>query len=316
LKKLALGTRGSALALVQARLVKRLIEEKHPGLAVEIVPIKTTGDKLQETPLAPALGKGVFIKEIQEALLDGRVDLAVHSMKDLPTDATPGLAVAAVLEREDPRDCLISRFGEQLLELPRGALVGTGSPRRQAQVRAAKKGVGVVDMRGNLDTRLRKLQEGELTSIVVALAGVRRLGRQDEVSEVLSPELMLPAPSQGCIAVETRAEGPARGLVAALNHAPSERAAAAERAFLAGLGGGCRTPIAAYAREEKGAFILDGLVISLDGAKAVRGRESGTAEKAEEMGRALSRRLLDQGAAGLLGFPSPLGRGQGEGNVS
>jgi hydroxymethylbilane synthase len=297
---LKLGTRGSALALFQARLVKSLLEKSSPGTSVELVIIKTTGDKLQETPDVPALGKGVFIKEIQEALLDGRADIAVHSMKDLPTDHTPGLAVAAVLEREDPRDCLVSRFGEQLMELPRGSVVGTGSPRRRAQVKAAKKGVRVEDLRGNLDTRLRKLAEGEYTSIVVAHAGVIRLGRADEVSEILEPSVMLPAPAQGCIAVETRADGPVRALVAALNHGPSERAAAAERSFLAGLGGGCRVPIAAYARDEKGAFILDGLVITPDGAQAVRGRETGSPDKAEEMGRALAARLLEQGAKNLL----------------
>lgn len=298
--KLTLGTRGSALALAQSHLVKTLLEKAHPGLAVEILVIKTTGDKLQDTPDQPALGKGIFIKEIQEALLDGRADLAVHSMKDLPTDQTPGLAVAAVLEREDPRDCLISRFGELLRELPRGSIVGTGSPRRQAQLKAAKKGVSITDIRGNLDTRLRKLNEGDYSSIVVAHAGVRRLGRGDEVTEVLEPAVMLPAPAQGCIAVETRVKDPGRDLAALLNHLPSERAASAERAFLAGLGGGCRVPIAAYAREEKGEFVLDGLVITPDGARAARGRETGRPEQAQDMGRALAAKLLAQGAADLL----------------
>jgi hydroxymethylbilane synthase len=296
--KLTLATRGSALALAQANQVKALLEKS--GHAVELLIVKTTGDKLQETPSVPPLGKGIFIKEIQEAMLDGRADLAVHSMKDLPTDQTAGLAVAAVLEREDPRDCLISRFGELLRELPRGSVVGTSSPRRQAQIKAAKKGVQVAEMRGNLDTRIRKLNEGEFTSIVVAHAGVRRLGRADEVTEVLEPSVMLPAPAQGCIAVETRADGPARAAVAVLNHVPSERAALAERAFLAGLGGGCRVPIAAYAREEKGLFVLDGLVITPDGARAVRGKVEGAAEKAGDLGRDLAGKLLAQGAAGLL----------------
>lgn len=295
---LVLATRGSALALAQATQVKGLLEKA--GSTVELLIVKTTGDKLQETPSVPALGKGIFIKEIQDALLEGRAHLAVHSMKDLPTDQTPGLAVAAVLEREDPRDCLISRFGELLRELPRGSVVGTSSPRRQAQLKAAKKGVQTAEMRGNLDTRIRKLNDGDFTSIVVAHAGVRRLGRADEVTEVLEPAVMLPAPAQGCIAIETRENDPARKIIAALNHVPSERAALAERSFLAGLGGGCRVPIAAYAREEKGAFVLDGLVITPDGARAVRGRETGTAEKAVEMGRALAGRLLEQGAADLL----------------
>lgn len=288
------------MALVQAAQVKSLLEKSHDGLSVEIRVVKTTGDKLQETPSAPALGKGIFIKEIQEALLEGGADLAVHSMKDLPTDAIPGLTVAAVLEREDPRDCLISRFGELLRELPRGSMVGTGSPRRRAQLLAAKKGISVADVRGNLDTRIRKLNEGDFTSIVLAHAGVRRLGRQDEVTEVLEPSVMLPAPAQGCIAVETRENDPARELVSILNHVPSERAASAERIFLAGLGGGCRTPIAAYAREEGGAFVLDGLVISPDGTRATRGREKGAAADAVHLGRALAERLLKEGAGDLL----------------
>jgi hydroxymethylbilane synthase len=296
-----LGTRGSALALVQAGLVKGRLEAAHPGLAVEIVPIKSTGDKLADVPFNKIPGKGVFIKEIEEALAAGRVELAVHSLKDLPTEATPGLCVAAVLEREDPRDCVVSRFGEQLLELPRGALVGTGSLRRQAQVRAAKDKIRVREIRGNLDTRLRKVLDGEYDSIVVAYAGVRRLGRTDDVSEVLPFELMLPAPGQGCLAVETRADDArSKQLAAALHHPASARAAEAERAFLAALGGGCRVPIAAYAREEAGKLVLDGLVIAPDGKKQARGRESGSPGAPAALGRALAERLRGQGAGEIL----------------
>ncbi|MGQ0644829.1 MAG: hydroxymethylbilane synthase [Elusimicrobiota bacterium] len=300
-KTLRLGTRGSALALAQAGAVRAKITALDPESAVELVVIKTTGDALSETPLSVLGGKGIFIKEIEEALLDGRVDLAVHSLKDLPVHQPDGLLVAAVLEREDPRDCVVSRFGEQLLELPRGAVVGTGSPRRRAQILAAKKSIRVEDMRGNLDTRLKKVLNGDLDSIVVALAGVRRLGREADVSEILPLNLMLPAPGQGCLGVETREKDAAvRELVARLNHAPSARAAAAERAFLASLGGGCRVPKAACSREEGGKLKLDGLVISEDGKTAVRGSLEGDPAQAAHIGSVLGERLLGQGAAELL----------------
>ncbi|MBK8651140.1 MAG: hydroxymethylbilane synthase [Elusimicrobia bacterium] len=202
--RLRIGTRGSALALAQSNHVKARLEALSPEVAVDLLIIKTTGDKMSESALGAIGGKGVFIKEIEEALLDGRVDLAVHSLKDVPTDLAPGLALSAVLEREDPRDCLVSRFGEQLLELPRGAVVGTSSLRRQAQIRAAKKGLRVEDLRGNLDTRLAKVSRGDVDAAVVAYAGVRRLGRAEEVSEVIPLDIMLPAPGQGFVTIETR----------------------------------------------------------------------------------------------------------------
>jgi len=306
MNSLRIGTRASALALAQARLVQDALQALAPGLPVEIIPIATTGDKRQDAPLSQIGGKGIFIKEIEEALLQNRVDLAVHSLKDLPTKAPAGLVIAAVPEREDPRDCLVSRFGEQLLELPRGSVVGTSALRRKAQVLAAKKGVRVEDMRGNLDTRLRKVEEGQVSAIVVAHAGVRRLKREGDVSEILPFELMLPAPGQGCIAVETRADDAGvRELAARLNHGPSARAAEAERSFLASLGGGCRVPIAAYAREESGAFVLDGLVIAPDGKKQVRGRLSGKPEDAAALGAALGKKLSDEGAGEILGSLEP-----------
>ncbi|HNF58093.1 MAG TPA: hydroxymethylbilane synthase, partial [Elusimicrobiota bacterium] len=233
--QLIIGTRGSALALAQSKMVKARLEALAPDLRVDLQIIKTTGDKMTESPLANLGGKGVFTKEIEEALLDRRVDLAVHSLKDLPTQLPPGLTVGAVLEREDPRDCLVSRFGEQLLELPSGSVVGTSSLRRQAQIRAAKKNIRVQDTRGNLDTRLKKVAEGEFTAVVVAYAGVRRLGRADEVSEVIPLEIMLPAPGQGFIAIEIREGDEATAAwVKRLNHEMSFRSATAERAFLAG----------------------------------------------------------------------------------
>jgi hydroxymethylbilane synthase len=298
---LRLGTRGSALALAQAREVEARLQSLYPSVSVERIIIKTTGDTLSQSSLSQGGGKGIFVKEIEEALLERRVDLAAHSLKDLPTDQPAGLMVAAVLEREDPRDCLISRFGEQLLELPRGALVGTGSLRRRAQVLAAKKEVRVTDMRGNLDTRLRKVQEGDVTSIVVAYAGMRRLGRQEEVSEVLPYDLILPAPGQGFIALEIRSDDDkTRAVVEKINSASGFRTAKAERSFLGSLGRGCRVPIAAYAREENGQLVLDGLVISSDGTKHVRSQETGPWENPEILGKRLGEKLLRAGAREIL----------------
>ncbi|MBK7207671.1 MAG: hydroxymethylbilane synthase [Elusimicrobia bacterium] len=243
--RLRIGTRGSALALAQSNHVKARLEALSPEVAVDLLIIKTTGDKMSESALGAIGGKGVFIKEIEEALLDGRVDLAVHSLKDVPTDLAPGLALSAVLEREDPRDCLVSRFGEQLLELPRGAVVGTSSLRRQAQIRAAKKGLRVEDLRGNLDTRLAKVSRGDVDAAVVAYAGVRRLGRAEEVSEVIPLDIMLPAPGQGFVTIETRRDDErALPWVARLNDPAAERAARAERSFLAGLGAAVVCPTA------------------------------------------------------------------------
>lgn len=302
---LRLGTRGSALALVQAHHVRDLLRAQFPELTVEVVIIKTTGDRLSETGQAMPAGKGVFIKEIEEALRDGRVDLAVHSLKDVPTELPAGFALAAILEREDPRDCLISRFGEQLRELPRGSILGTSSPRRRAQVLAAKKSIRIVDMKGNLDTRLRKVAEGDVDAAVVAYAGVRRLGRTDDVAEVIDVATILPAPGQGFVAVETRAQDSAtQRWVSALDHPASHRAAAAERAFLSALGGGCRVPIAAYAREEGGELVLDGLVIALDGGRQVRGRHGGSPADAVRLGTTLGLRLLAEGAQELLAPPA------------
>lgn len=304
MSSLRIGTRGSALALVQAGRIKESLERAHAGLTVELIAIKTSGDQWAESPLSSIGGKGVFIKEIEEALLDSRVDLAVHSYKDLPTDSAPGLTVAAVPLREDPRDCVVSRFGEQLLELPRGSVVGTGSLRRQAQVKSLKKSVRVKDMRGNLDTRLHKVMDGDVDAIVVALAGVRRLGRENDVSEILATDLMMPAPGQGCLALQIREDDAAtRALISPLNHALSERAAQAERSFLAALGGGCLVPIGANAREENGKLILDGLVISPDGKQKIRGRREGDPGQAQALGKTLADFFIGEGVKSILNPP-------------
>lgn len=298
---LRLGSRGSALALAQSNHVKGRLELLFPDLRVELKIIKTTGDRLADASLSSIGGKGVFTKELEEALLSKTVDLAVHSLKDLPTELPAGLAVGAILEREDPRDCMVARFGEQLMELPRGSVIGTSSLRRQAQIRAVKKGVRIEDLRGNLDTRLARVAAGDFSAVVVAYAGVRRLGRVGDVTEVLPLNLILPAPGQGFVAVETRADDPSTQVwVSRLNHEPSRLAAAAEREFLSALGGGCRVPIAAYARREGDQLVLDGRVTSVDGKKDVKGRQAGPPQDAAQIGLTLARRLLEEGALEIL----------------
>jgi hydroxymethylbilane synthase len=299
--RLTIGTRGSALALAQSRFVKSRLESLSPGLQVNLQIIKTTGDRLADASLASIGGKGVFTKELEEALLSKTVDLAVHSLKDLPTELPAGLMVGAILEREDPRDCVVSRFGEQLMELPRGSVIGTSSLRRQAQIRAVKKGIRIEDLRGNLDTRLGRVAAGDFSAVVVAYAGVRRLGRAEEVTEVLPFDLVLPAPGQGFVAIEIRGEDPeTMKWVSQLNHLPGQHAATAERGFLAALGGGCRVPIAAYAREEAGQLVLDGRVTSVDGKNDVKGTETGLLTDAPKIGQTLAQRLLNQGALEIL----------------
>ena len=244
--KLTIASRGSQLALWQARWVEARLSELGHQCHIEI--IKTTGDKITDTPLAQlgatTGGKGLFTKEIEEALLDGRADLAVHSLKDLPTELPKGLAIAAVPERDDPRDALI---GRTLAELESGETVGTSSLRRAAQLRRLRPDLRLESIRGNVDTRLRKLDEGQYAAIVLAAAGLRRLGWADRIAEILPPETMCPAVGQGALAIETRADGPARAACAALDHADTHAAVAAERAFLRALGGGCQVPIGAYA---------------------------------------------------------------------
>lgn len=299
--RLTIGTRGSALALAQSHFVKKRLESLSPDVQVNLQIIKTTGDRLADASLAAIGGKGVFTKELEDALLSKTVDLAVHSLKDLPTELPAGLMVGAILEREDPRDCVVSRFGEQLMELPRGSVIGTSSLRRQAQIRAIKKGIRIEDLRGNLDTRLGRVAAGDFSAVVVAYAGVRRLGRADEVTEVVSPNIILPAPGQGFVAIEIRAEDPETlKWVSQLNHLSGQQAATAERSFLAALGGGCRVPIAAYAREEAGQLVLDGRVTSTDGKKDVKGTETGLPTDARKIGESLAARLMTQGALGIL----------------
>lgn len=300
-RKVGIGTRASLLALYQANWVKGELEKRYPAVEVSLEKIKTTGDKITDVPLAKVGGKGLFVKEIEEALLSEKVDLAVHSMKDVPTLLPKGLHLRAVTEREDPRDVVISKSGKGLLELPRGSKIGTSSLRRQAQLLSVREDFEVLQLRGNLDTRLKKLDGGSFDAIILAGAGIKRLGWSERITEYLSPEIMLPAIGQGALGIETRMSGDyINGLVGFFDHPPTSVAVAAERAMLKRLGGGCQVPIAAYGTVEGGILKLTGLVAATDGRTVVKDSIEGNADRAEELGVALAERLLKMGAEKIL----------------
>ncbi|MEW6357687.1 MAG: hydroxymethylbilane synthase [Planctomycetota bacterium] len=300
-KSLTIGTRASKLALAQTEIVRRAIAEAFPDVKITIKHISTTGDKVRHVPLAQVGGRGVFTKEIEDALLDGRIDLAVHSLKDLPTSLPDGLVLAAVSKREDPRDVLISRGGLRLSELPSGAVVGTSSLRRRAQLLARRPDLEVRDIRGNLDTRLRKLKAGDYDAIVVARAGLLRLGEESVSGKVLPYDIMLPAVGQGALGLETRRNDAfAAECCSVVNDAATAACAAAERAFLAELRGGCQVPIGAVAEIEGDALTLRGMVCSTDGSRRVAGEERGPAPEAARVGERLARRLLAEGGEAIL----------------
>ena len=296
MSRIRIGTRGSLLARWQAEHVQGRLEAL--GHEVALVIITTTGDRLLDRRLEAVGGKGAFLKEIEEAMQAGEIDLAVHSLKDVPTVTPEGLELVAMLERADPRDALLSA-GPGLDELPRGARVGTTSLRRQAQLGAARPDLVVADLRGNVDTRLRRLREGKFDAILLAMAGLVRLGRADEVTQALDPRVFVPAPGQGTIALECRAEdGAVREAVAPLHHEPTARAVTAERAFLATLGGGCNVPLGAHATPRGEGLDLVGFVARVDGSAMLRGERQG--DDPVELGPALARDLLDRGAGDLL----------------
>jgi hydroxymethylbilane synthase len=305
---LRIGTRGSALARTQTSTVADAL-----GVPVELVPIVTDGDR-SAAALTQLGGTGVFVSALRAALLAGEIDVAVHSYKDLPTAPADGIALAAVPRREDPRDALVARDGRTLAELPPGARVGTGSPRRAAQLRALGYGLEIVPVRGNVDTRLAKVRDGGLDAVVLALAGLRRLGRTDEVSEVLDPIQVLPAPAQGALAVECRAsDDAARALLGTLDDVDTRAAVTAERALLAALEAGCTAPVGALAvvaegEHEHGAegdagpeIFLRGSVTAVDGSAAVRRSATGPTTDADGVGRRLAAALLADGADTLMG---------------
>jgi hydroxymethylbilane synthase len=296
-----IGTRGSKLALWQANWVKGALLKANPEIACELVIIKTKGDKILDVPLAKVGGKGLFVKEIEEALLDGRIDLAVHSMKDMPAEIPAGLCIAAVPEREQPNDALVAREGGGLDTLPHGARVGTSSLRRSAQLRHLRPDLDIRGLRGNLDTRLKKLQGQALDAIVLAAAGLKRLGYADRISALLDEDTMLPAVGQGALCIESRNSDPRlRALMEMIDHAPTHTVVTAERAFLHRLEGGCQVPIAGHAHLAGDSLTLTGLVAGLDGQTLIKERLKGSSTDPRKLGRRLADRLLERGAKTLL----------------
>jgi hydroxymethylbilane synthase len=299
--RLRIATRRSPLALWQANHVARRLVQAHPDLAVDLVPMTTQGDRVRDRPLADVGGKGLFVKELERAIVEGRAEIAVHSMKDVPSEMPPGMAIAAVLPRADPRDALVSpRYG-RLDHLPAGARVGTSSPRRNAQLKHLRPDLVVVPLRGNVDTRLARLEEGALDGILLACAGLDRLGLTARISEVLDPEAFIPAVGQGVIGVECAAgDSDSQATVAALHDAPTAIRLAAERAFAERLHGSCHSPIAAHAAIRGETVTLSAFVGSPDGSEAYRDRIAGPVADAAALGLALAEQMLDAGAASLL----------------
>ena len=300
-RELVIGTRSSKLALWQAEWAYAKLRELEPELSVSLKRIKTTGDKILDTPLATIGGKGLFVKEIEDALLRGEIDLAVHSMKDVPTHLPEGLEILAIPEREDPRDVLVSRGGLSLDRLRAGSRIGTSSLRRQAQLLHVRPDLNIQILRGNVDTRLRKLEAGEFEGIILAAAGVRRLGWTDRVTEYLSPDVCLPAIGQGALALEGRADDPfMRDVAVRLDHRPTRMAVTAERALLERLEGGCQVPIAAHATISNETLTMTAVVASVNGRRLVRDSIQGPAQAAHRLGVELAERLLAQGGDEIL----------------
>ena len=298
---LRIGTRGSKLALVQSEWVKKEMQSRYPELRVELVKIRTKGDKIIDAPLSKVGGKGLFVKEIEEALLKREVDLAVHSLKDVPAELHKGLQLSVYPKREDPRDALVSSLFRKVGDLPQGASVGTSSLRRSAQLLHMRPDLRIAPLRGNVDTRLRKLDSGELQAIVLAAAGLHRLGLSDRITALLSPDSVLPAIGQGVLGLEVREnDQKVQNLISFLNDLETELAARAERAFLKELEGGCQVPLAGYARVEKGRLVLDGMVAELDGSVILKRKLSGEKDKPEDLGLALARNLIAAGADRIL----------------
>jgi hydroxymethylbilane synthase len=306
---LVIGSRGSKLALWQSNWVKSSLEDTVPGLEVTIEIIATTGDELSARPLPEIGGKGVFTRELEESLLEGRIDLAVHSLKDLPTVLPQGLDIAAVTKREDPRDALLvgnhlrTRVS-RLVDLPRGAHVGTSSLRRASQLRHLRPDLEIIDLRGNVDTRIRKLESGDYDGIILAAAGLSRLGLGSRIDVIIDTTEMLPAVGQGALGIEAR-EGDlrVRELLTSLDDAATRRATEAERALLRSLGGGCAIPIAAHARidAQEEHLILDAVVADVSGQRLIRRQVAGDATTAAELGRSLAEAMLEMGAREILG---------------
>jgi hydroxymethylbilane synthase len=301
LTELRIATRSSQLALWQAEHVAARLETLHPQLNVSLLEMKTSGDKFLDAPLSKVGGKGLFVKELEAGLLDGRADLAVHSLKDVPAELPAGLELALVMEREDPRDAFVSGAYDNLAAMPPGARVGTSSLRRQTQLRARYPGLDVDWLRGNVNTRLAKLDAGEFDAIILAAAGLRRLGFEDRIRAAIEPEDCLPAIGQGVLAIEIRSDDDElREMIAPLAHPETSLRVAAERAFNQALGGSCQVPIAGYALLDDGEIYLRGLVGEPDGSEILRGERRGGSDRARELGAELAAELLQRGADRIL----------------
>ncbi|MCS2146973.1 hydroxymethylbilane synthase [Scandinavium manionii] len=300
-KVLRIATRQSPLALWQAHYVKDRLMACHPGLQVELVPMVTRGDVILDTPLAKVGGKGLFVKELELALLEDRADIAVHSMKDVPVEFPPGLGLTTICERDDPRDAFVSNHFDSIDALPAGSVVGTSSLRRQCQLAADRPDLVIRSLRGNVGTRLGKLDNGDYDAIILAVAGLKRLGLEDRIRAALSPEQSLPAVGQGAVGIECRlGDAHTRTLLAPLNHADTAVRVCAERAMNTRLEGGCQVPIGSYAELSHGEIWLRALVGAPDGSRMVRGERRGPAEDAKELGISLAEELLNNGAREIL----------------
>jgi hydroxymethylbilane synthase len=299
-RPLRIGSRGSILARWQAEFVRKQLFQL-TGMEAEIVIIKTSGDKMQQAPLGQIGGKGIFIKELEEALLEEGVDLAVHSVKDIPTDTPSRLCFPAVCRRDDVRDCLISHSGTLLANLKQGARVGTSSLRRQAQLRHYRPDLDIRDLRGNVDTRLRKVEGGEYDAIVLSKAGLDRLGWSQKIAEALSTDISLPAVGQGAIAIQSRVKDEEAGeILGKLNHEETRTVIIAERALMAALQGGCQVPMGAWARIERGELVMEAVVCSVDGVQYVRQKTTAAPDQAAELGQRMAQMLIEGGARNIL----------------
>jgi hydroxymethylbilane synthase len=307
IKKISIGTRGSKLALWQAEWIKSVLEKRYTYLEIELNKIKTTGDRILDVPLAKVGGKGLFVKEIEEALLRHKADIAVHSMKDVPTEFPEGLHLAVVCRREDPRDAFISQIQnakfkvQKFKDLPSHATIGTSSLRRSCQLLNIRPDLRIEQLRGNLDTRLRKLDKGQFDAVILAAAGVKRLGLKNRITEILPFKISLPAIGQGAIGIECRIDDEfIRDLIAPLNHPETLLCVKTERAFLKRLGGGCQVPIAAYAKLDNGKVKMDALVGSITGERIIKGHIEGSPVHVEYLGIKLAEDILSRGAKEIL----------------
>jgi hydroxymethylbilane synthase len=298
---LKIGTRGSTLAVAQSEWIRHRIESRHTDISIELVRIKTKGDKIIDSPLSRIGGKGLFVKEIEEALLRKYVDLAVHSTKDVPAELPDGLCLAVFPEREDPRDAFISKEYASLSELPKGASIGTGSLRRSSQILNIRPDTQIIPLRGNVDTRLKRLEMDNLNAVVLAAAGLNRLGLSSRITQYLSTEALLPAIGQGALGLEVRKDDDRiLEILSFLNHRPTELAVRAERAFLKRLEGGCQVPIAGFGILERGIITLKGMVAELDGSLIIKDEVKGAEDQPEKLGFTLAEKLLGSGADRIL----------------